>query len=268
MEFEFGVPVPGVILPPERWTTSALKSWPESGVVDWQQLFGRLAPVVLDLGCGNGRSVLVSAIRRPECDYLGVDSLPVVIRYARKRARQRGLANVRFAVGDAFDAVARRVPAGSMAEVHIYHPQPYYDPSQAHRRLITPLLLFHVHRVLSPGGRLVLQTDNPAYWAYIRQVVPAFFDFHEQLGHWPEAPEGMTRREIIARLRGLPVFRGAGRARSDIDPDQARKLAEQLPPPAFNADRRLMELDEIDRSGQLPIRWRKKLPPRRGKKGK
>jgi tRNA (guanine-N7-)-methyltransferase len=212
-------------------------------------MFGRRAPVVLDLGCGNGRSVLWSAIRRPEYDHLGVDSLPVVIRYARKRARQRGLANVRFAVGNAGQVIERYVVPGSVAEVDIYHPQPYYDPSQVGRRLITPRFLLLVHRALEPGGLLVLQTDNPAYWRYMQEVVPAFFDFREEPGPWPDAPEGRTRREIIARQHSLPIFRGQGRARTAIDPAEACRLAETLPPPVFNADHRLMELDELENEG-------------------
>jgi tRNA (guanine-N7-)-methyltransferase len=252
VESEFGVPIPGAVLPRERWTPSAIKRWPESGVLDWEAIFARRAPVVLDLGCGNGRSVLLSAMARPDHDHLGVDNLPVVIRYARKRARQRGLGNVRLAVGDARDVVARLVPPHSLAEVCIYHPQPYYDPAEAHRRLITPAFLAHVHRALAPGGRLVLQTDNPAYWRYICQVVPAFFVLHEQSGPWPDAPEGRTRREIIARQRGLPIFRGLAEARTDLDVDAARQAAEAMPPPIFDADRRLLELDALERGEEAP----------------
>ncbi|MCE5326728.1 MAG: methyltransferase domain-containing protein [Planctomycetaceae bacterium] len=246
IEVELGVPIPGVILPPEQWTPSALKQWP-AGKVDWRELFGRDAPVVLDLGCGNGRSVLLGAIARPQCDFLGADDLPVVIRYARKRARQRGLANVRFAVGDARDIVARRIAAASVAEVHIYHPQPYYERREVHRRLITPRFLMQVHSALAPGGVLVLQTDNPAYWKYMQQVVPGFFEFTEHPDPWPDAPQGRTRREIIALSRGLPIFRAVCHARTDLDLQEAVKVAAALPPPVFNADRRLMELDKLER---------------------
>ena len=263
LEQEFGVPMPGAIVPPALWTPSSLKRWPAAGPLDWQALFGRAAPVVVDLGCGNGRSVLFSAIRRPEYDHLGVDSLPVVIRYARKRARQRGLVNVRFAVGDARQVVARYIAPGSVTEVHVYHPQPYYDLAQIGRRLITPSFLLHIHRILIPGGLLVLQTDNPAYWRYMQQVVPAFFDFQKRLESWPDAPQGRTRREIIARMKGLPVFRSIWRARTDIDPDEARRLTEALPPPVFNADRRLLDLDELEFGGRPAGRGGPFRPPRR-----
>jgi tRNA (guanine-N7-)-methyltransferase len=169
----------------------------------------------------------------------------VVIRYARKRGNQRGLSNVRFAVLGAHELLERYVEPRSVAEIHCYHPQPYYDPAQVHRRLITPAFLALVHRCLAPSGLFVVQTDNPGYWKYVREVVPVFFDFHERIGRWPDAPKGRTRREIVALKRGLPVFRGHGTAKPDLGEDDARKLAEALPPPTFDADRRLRALDEL-----------------------
>src|SRR5260370_29429332 len=116
IEREFGVPIAGEILEPERWTQTALKKLPDNGLFDWQSIFGRRAPVVLDLGCGNGRFLLGSAVWRPDHDHLGIDVLPVVIRYATRRANQRGLSNIRFAVKDARGLLDRYVSPGSVSE--------------------------------------------------------------------------------------------------------------------------------------------------------
>ena len=116
IEREFGVPVPGEILDPSQWTNTALKRLPAEGRLDCSALFGRTAPVVLDLGCGNGRYLLGSAIWRPDHDHLGLDALPVVIRYATRRGNQRGLTNLRFAVGDAHPFLERYVEPGSVSE--------------------------------------------------------------------------------------------------------------------------------------------------------
>src|SRR5262249_35147194 len=99
IEREFGVPVPGRILDPSKWTQTALKKMPVSGRLNWGELLGRDAPVVIAPGCGNGRYLIGSALPRPTHDHLGIDTLPVVIRYARRRGNQRGLANLKFAVG-------------------------------------------------------------------------------------------------------------------------------------------------------------------------
>jgi tRNA (guanine-N7-)-methyltransferase len=249
IEREFGVPFAGEILDSSRWTQTALKKLPAQGPVDLPALFGRAAPLVVEIGCGNGRFLLGSAVWRPGMDHLGVDVLPVVIRYATRRANQRGLTNIRFAVVDGQRLLARYLSPASAAEIHCYHPQPYYDPREVHKRLITPSFLALMHRTLVPGGMFFIQTDNPGYWRYIREVVPVFFDFHERIGRWPDAPKGRTRREILALRRGLTVFRGSGAANANLSEEDAVHLAESLPPPVFDADRHLRQLDEDERQG-------------------
>jgi tRNA (guanine-N7-)-methyltransferase len=246
IERELGVPIAGEILDPSLWSRTALKRLPAEGRLNWETLFGRRAPVVLDLGCGNGHYLIGSAVWRPDHDHVGIDILPVVIRYATRRGNQRGLTNLRFAVAGGHELMERWVEPGSVAEIHCYHPQPYYDPAQVHRRLITPAFLALVHRALVPGGLFFVQTDKPGYWRYLREVVPVFCELQERSGPWPDAPKGRTRREIIALRRGLPVFRGWGTARTGLTAADAVRLAEALPPPVFDADRRLRELDALE----------------------
>ena len=69
--------------------------------------------------------------------------------------------------------------------------------------------------------------------------------FRELAGRWPDSPKGRTRREIIAMQKKLPVFRGEGIAKRDLSEADALALAESLPPPTFDADRRLRDLDKL-----------------------
>jgi tRNA (guanine-N7-)-methyltransferase len=265
VELEFGVPIPGMVVDESLWARTALKRLPE-GLWNWDELFGRSAPVVIDIGCGNGRSTLHLAVNHPEWNVLGVDILPVVIRYATRRANQRGLTHARLAVVGGRELLERHVLPSSVTELHCYHPQPFYDRRDVGRRLITPEFLSLAHRALVPGGRLVLQTDNPGYWKYISRVVPTFFDWHEQPGPWHDSPQGRTRREIMAHSKGLPIFRGWGVARGGLSWDEALAQARQLPPPTFDADRRLQALDQLERdTGESPAtgpRPSAKHPPR------
>lgn len=261
IEREFGVPVPGDIVPAEQWTNTAIKKLPPPGPLNFAEFFGRTAPVMLDIGCGNARSTLASAVWRHDVDHFSTDVLPVVIRYATRRANQRGLKNVRFAVIGGRELLADYVAPHSIAEIHVYHPQPFYDARLVHKRLITPEFIALVHRSLAPGGLFVLQTDNPGYWKYMQQIVPLFFEFTELPGKWPDSPRGRTRREIIALRQGLPVFRGTGKPRADITADDVLKIAESLPPPTFDADRKLKELDKLEHGSDSGDR-----PQRRGKR--
>lgn len=238
IEFELGVPILGVILPPEAWVRTALKKLPAEGPLDWEALFGRQAPRVVDLGCGNGRFVVSSAVRRPEFDHVGLDALPVVIRYATRRGNQRGLANVRFAVGGAWDFLDRLTPPGTLHEIHLYHPQPFPERAEAERRLVTPAFLALVHRSLTDEGRFFIQTDSREYGHYIHSVAPEFFHVHKQEGPWPDDPRGRTRREIIATQKGLPIFRAWCEKRADLTPEQIAELALRLPQPKFAEPRR------------------------------
>lgn len=227
-EFEFGVPFPGTVLPGDRWTRTGYRD--DGKPFDWERVFGRRAPRVVDLGCGNGRYLIGSALARPGHDHLGVDLVQRAVDYAAHRANKRGVANARFVVGDAVVWLRERLAADSVDEIHVYHPQPYYDPAEAPKRLLTPACLERVWTVLRRGGLLVLQTDNKSYWTYLLKAVPKFFEPEILRGPWPDAPEGRTRREIVARKKGLAIWRMAARRRDAV-------LDMEVPPPDFDADR-------------------------------
>lgn len=232
---DFGVPIPGRVLPPDQWARTAIKRLPPPGYMDWAQEFGREAPLVLDLGCGNGRFVITSALNRPELNHLAIEILPVVIRYATRRANQRGLSNVRLAVIGAYELLAQYVAPASVAEIHLYHPQPYRDSEREHLRLLTPEFFALVYRALVPDGLAVLQTDNRGYWQYVQRVAPLLFAWEELNGRWPDAPQGRTRREIYARRHGLRIFRGIARPLRNLTVEAVRQIVQAAPPPKFRA---------------------------------
>lgn len=245
-ETDFGIPLPGQLQPRERWTRTGIDRLPLDGPFDWHTLFGRSAPVVLDIGCGNGRSTLTLALNQPGANFLGCDVLPLAVRHAIRRGNERGLANVRFAVADGRELLQRLVPPASVAEIHLYHPQPFYDLSKLHLRLLTPEFLVRLATALAPQGRLVIQTDNPGYWRYCQQLLPLAFDFQERHEPWPNAPSGISRREILARGKNLAIFRGEGRLREGLALSELRESAERLAPPVFSADRRLRAVDALE----------------------
>lgn len=207
------MPIAGELLDRKFWTQTTLDTPLPAGPLDWVALFGRDAPRVVDLGCGNGRFLLQSAVWRPTHDHVGLDLLPLVIRYATRRANQRGLRNVRWTVIDALSFLQRHAVAASLDEVHCYHPQPYHDPAERHRRVFTAEFLEAVRSTLKPGGAFFLQTDNADYWRDMRPAVEEFFDLEVRDSPWADAPQGRTRRELMARRQGLAIYRGVARHR-------------------------------------------------------
>ncbi len=237
IEYELDVAIPGVILPQEQWASTAIHKLPD-GHLDWATIFGRTAPVILDIGCGNGRFIISSAVRRPECDHLGIDILPLVIRYATRRGKQRGLHNTRFAVRGGTEFLERNVAESSVDEIHIYHPQPYRDPKQGHLRLWRPDFLELVLRALKPKGKLFVQTDNQAYWNYMKPLIASVMKFEEQSGPWEEDPQGRSRREIIATQKGLQIYRGWAEKRPEMALEEVRTILQNAQQPTFKASQK------------------------------
>jgi tRNA (guanine-N7-)-methyltransferase len=101
---------------------------------------------------------------------------------------------------------------------------------------------------LLPAPCSTTSTFSIGFWMPKYTVVTsmALFDFHERIGRWPDAPKGRTRREIIALRKKLPVCRGHGTAKAGVSEEDALRRAGELPPPTFDADRRLRDLDRLE----------------------
>lgn len=197
---------------------------------DWRREFGRIAPRVIDVGSGSGRFVIESAAARPDRDHLGIESIDALATKAAREAKGRGLNNARFVAGDAAEWLATRFVPDSIDEIHIYHPQPYYDPGQVRLELLTPDFFARAWALLRADGFLVLQTDNAKYGRHLLEVLRAHFEAEAQPGPWPDAPQGRTRREIVARRKGLPILRVIARRR-------VAPLPVAAPPPYFDPAR-------------------------------
>lgn len=181
--------------------------------------------MIVDIGCGDGRWLLASASARPGDDFTGIELIPALV----EKAKSNAPSNARFIAGDAVAWLQRREDA-SVDEIHIYNPQPYYDPAEVHFGMLTASFFERLWTVLRPDGRLILQTDNKRYGKYLQEAARKHFDLEILAGPWPDAPKGRTRREMIAMGKKLPVLRAVGRRRP-------KPLKIESPPPYFDLER-------------------------------
>jgi tRNA (guanine-N7-)-methyltransferase len=139
-----------------------------SGPFHFPDLFGRNAPVEVEIGTGKGRFLLAQAAARPGVDFLGIEWSLKYLRVTKERAARGDLRNVRLFRADARHVLQALVPDRSVDRVHVYCPDPWPKKRHHKRRLFSPATLGHIARVLVPGGYLDLSTDVREYFDEIR----------------------------------------------------------------------------------------------------
>jgi tRNA (guanine-N7-)-methyltransferase len=148
--------------------------WPRYGIaapaqpLDLAAVFGRAAPVVMEIGFGSGEYLLTRAGLEPGKNFLGVEVHRPGVGRVLHRADLAGQNNLRVACHDAVEVLRDGIPAGSLAELVIYFPDPWPKKRHQKRRLIQPEFVQLAATRLAAGGRLLLATD----WAnYAEQML-------------------------------------------------------------------------------------------------
>ena len=141
--------------------------------LDVPAVFGRAAPLVLEIGFGTGEATAALAAADPDRDVLAVDVHTPGVGALLRLVDDLALTNVRVAEGDGLVVLRDMLPAGGLDEVRVWFPDPWPKGRHAKRRLVTPAFADLVARRLRPGGRLHLATDWAAYAQQMRAVVAA-----------------------------------------------------------------------------------------------
>ncbi|MGE0480635.1 MAG: tRNA (guanosine(46)-N7)-methyltransferase TrmB [Phycisphaerae bacterium] len=130
-------------------------------------------PIELEIGTGKGAFILRRALDHPERNFLGIEWANEFYRYAVDRMQRRGAQNVRLLRCDAGWFVRQVCPAGSLAALHVYHPDPWPKKRHHKRRLFEPAFVAAATSCLQPGARWAVQTDHAEYFSQIVALLAA-----------------------------------------------------------------------------------------------
>lgn len=144
-----------------------------STLPDWDAVFSRSAPKVLEIGFGMGAATAEIAIARPDTDFIGVEVHPPGVGALLQRIAQSDIDNVRIVQHDAVQVLNQMVAPGSLAGVHVYFPDPWPKKRHHKRRLIQPPLVALLASRLAPGAYLHCATDWQPYAEQMLQVLAA-----------------------------------------------------------------------------------------------
>ncbi|MGE5467793.1 MAG: tRNA (guanosine(46)-N7)-methyltransferase TrmB [Ignavibacteria bacterium] len=141
--------------------------------LDFDTAFGRHAPRILEIGCGMGETTAKIAAAHPENDYLGIEVHTPGVGSLLKEIATRELANLRVIQHDAVEVVRDMIPAGSLAGIHIYFPDPWPKKRHHKRRLVQAPFVAELAARLAPGGYLHCATDWEEYAQQMLEVLGA-----------------------------------------------------------------------------------------------
>lgn len=181
---------------------------------DAAQAFGRVAPLVVEIGSGTGEATLAYAASHPELNHLAVEVYRPGASRTVIRAGAAGLSNVRVLEADGRALLATGLVEASVAALHVYFPDPWPKKRHHKRRLVDAGFAADVARVLAPGGVLRLATDWQHYSEQMLEVCSACPDLtnpYQAEGGW--APRFAGRPETLFERKGV----AAGRIIRDLE---------------------------------------------------
>lgn len=198
-------PLKGKRLAPEaqRWLYDP---GPALRRLDWAAIFGRQAPVELEVGCGKGLFLLQAAQADPAADFIGVEMARPYALLAAHRLAQHALANARVICMDARVLLAHYVADASLRRIHVLFPDPWWKKRHRKRRVFTPEFVGHCARTLQPGGEVHIATDVEAYYDDIRALFAAEGTLRPLEPRPAADSAGRTHYERRMRQAGQPVF--------------------------------------------------------------
>lgn len=195
-------------------TRALTELWPLYGIdksaelLDLERLFGRQASMIMELGFGNGETLVELAAGAPNCNFLGVEVYRPGVGYLLKSLRELSLTNVRVFCDDAIEVLTNRIPLQSLAKLLIFFPDPWPKKRHHKRRLIQPEFLRLAAERLEIGGSLHIATDWEDYALHVLEVSASESALRNMAGEKRFTPRPSYRPMTKFERRGQTLGHG------------------------------------------------------------
>jgi tRNA (guanine-N7-)-methyltransferase len=140
---------------------------------DWNEVFGRKAPRVLEIGFGMGDATAKIAANLPEIDFICCEVHEAGVGSLLQRIEEAGLTNIRILQHDAVEVLETMVAKASLQGVHLYFPDPWHKARHHKRRLVQSPFIATLVQHIAPGGYFHAATDWEPYAQQMLEVLSA-----------------------------------------------------------------------------------------------
>jgi len=199
--------------------------WPIYGLelneepLDYTKIFGRKAPLVLEIGFGMGNSLLTLAKTNPDRDYIGIEVHSPGVACLMRNLAEQELSNVRIFKTDAHDVLEKSIADASLSEVLLFFPDPWPKKRHQKRRIVQSKFIELVRQKLIAGGVFHLATDWQDYAEQMLNLLEASVGFTNSSGKGNFAARPESRPLTKFEARGQKLGHGVWDLLFVKDPD-------------------------------------------------
>lgn len=179
-----------------------------AGALNPQEVFGRAAPLVLEIGFGMGDSLLAMAEAEPDKDFIGIEVHPPGVGRLINNAGKAEIRNLRVYMADAIDVLNDSIGDGSLDRFQLYFPDPWHKKKHHKRRIVQPEFVRLICSKLKSGGLLHMATDWENYAEQMREVLEMEPQLENTAGKNNYSPRPDFRPETKFERRGQRLGHG------------------------------------------------------------
>jgi tRNA (guanine-N7-)-methyltransferase len=197
----------GRMTPPQARALGEL--WPEYGIefseeaLDFDAIFHRSVPRVLEIGFGNGETLVEQCTSNPDLDFIGVEVHEPGVGHCLLRAEAARISNIRLIRHDAVDVVTHQIADASLSRVNIFFPDPWPKKRHHKRRILQQDFLQLLSRKIEPGGTLHIATDWENYAGQIDELIGSQENFRLSERRLHNGDDPLDRPTTKFERRGL-----------------------------------------------------------------
>ena len=177
-------------------------------VCDFSVIFGRRAPVILEIGFGNGESLAETAEKNPDKDYIGIEVHKPGVGNLLAQLERKGITNVRVFYHDAIEVLEKCIPEHSLSAVHLFFPDPWHKRKHHKRRIVRPGFVKLIADKLASGGYFHAATDWQHYAQHMLKILSVADHFCNQSPDQHYCPRPDYRPLTKFEQRGLRLGHG------------------------------------------------------------
>lgn len=190
----------------EQWPTMGLNV--EQGMLDLDNIFGRSAPRVLEIGFGMGKSLVDMASRSPDTDFIGVEVHRPGIGACLADAAEASLHNLRVFEHDAVEVLATCISDGSIDRLQLFFPDPWHKTRHHKRRIVQDDFVQKIRSKLTIGGEFHMATDWEPYAQFMIDVMQQASGFENSAINGVYVPRPDYRPITKFEVRGQKLGHG------------------------------------------------------------